>query len=434
MLDLKYLRENPEAVKRNARDRHVTIDVDAIVRAYDRRNELIRATEALRADRNTNTQAMKGKVSPEERPRLIEEGKQLKLRIAAAEEDLAAAERELEELAEKLPNMTHPDSPRGAEEADNRELQVVGTIPSFDFTPVDHVVLAEALDLVDFEAAARVSGTKFYYLKNEAVYLELALSRFALDILRDRGYTPMITPDIARTEVVAGIGFNPRGPESNIYNLENEDTSLVGTAEITLGGYYSGRTIPAEEMPLRMAGISHCFRREAGSAGQFSRGLYRVHQFTKVEMFIVCMPEDSEAMHQELLEIEKDIFSRLEIPFRVLDICTGDLGGPAYRKYDLEAWMPGRGESGEWGEVTSTSNCTDFQSRRLNVRYVDNREGKKQRGYAHLLNGTAVAVSRAIIAILENFQEADGSVRIPAALQPYTGFDRIERKREGDPS
>lgn len=434
MLDLKYLRENPEAVKRNARDRHVTVDVDAIVRAYDRRNELIRATEALRADRNTNTQAMKGKVSPEERPRLIEEGKQLKLRIAAAEEDLAAAERELEELAEKLPNMTHPDSPRGAEEADNRELQVVGTIPSFDFTPVDHVVLAEALDLVDFEAAARVSGTKFYYLKNEAVYLELALSRFALDILRDRGYTPMITPDIARTEVVAGIGFNPRGPESNIYNLENEDTSLVGTAEITLGGYYSGRTIPAEEMPLRMAGISHCFRREAGSAGQFSRGLYRVHQFTKVEMFIVCMPEDSEAMHQELLEIEKDIFSRLEIPFRVLDICTGDLGGPAYRKYDLEAWMPGRGESGEWGEVTSTSNCTDFQSRRLNVRYVDNREGKKQRGYAHLLNGTAVAVSRAIIAILENFQEADGSVRIPAALQPYTGFDRIERKREGDPS
>lgn len=433
MLDLKYVRENPDAVKENLRNRHVHVDVDAVLRAYDRRNELIQTTEALRAERNTNTQAMKSKPDPRDRARLVEEGKQLKQKIATAEEALAAVELELHELADKLPNQTHPDAPVGAEESDNRELEKVGTVPSFSFTPKDHVALAEQLDLVDFEAAARVSGAKFYYLKNEAVYLELALTRFAMDLLREQGFTPMITPDIARTDVVAGIGFNPRGPESNIYNLEDEDTSLVGTAEITLGGYYAGQTIPAEDLPIRMAGISHCFRREAGSAGQFSRGLYRVHQFTKVEMFIVCLPEDSDRMHRELLDIEKEIFSRLEIPFRVLDICTGDLGGPAYRKFDLEAWMPGRADGGDWGEITSTSNCTDFQSRRLNVRYSDNRDGKKQRGYAHLLNGTAVAVSRAIIAILENFQEEDGSVRIPAALQPYTGFERISVPGGGSP-
>ncbi len=425
MLDLKYVRDNPNAIKENAKNRQVNVDVDALISLYDRRNELIQNTETLRAERNTNAQAMKGKLSPEDRSRLIEEGKQLKSRIARAEEQLKATELQLRDLAEALPNLTHPEVPVGTAESDNRELETVGTTRSFAFTPRDHVDLAEALDLVDFEAAARVSGTKFYYLKNEAVYLELALTRFAMDILRERGYVPMITPDIARTDVVAGIGFNPRGPESNIYNLEDEDTSLVGTAEITLGGYYSGQTLPAEDLPVRMAGLSHCFRREAGSAGQFSRGLYRVHQFTKVEMFIVCMPDQSEEMHRELLEIEKEIFTRLEIPFRVLDICTGDLGGPAYRKYDLEAWMPGRGESGEWGEITSTSNCTDFQSRRLNIRYVEERNGKKQRGYVHLLNGTAVAVSRAIIAILENFQETDGSVKIPPALQHYTGFDRI---------
>lgn len=425
MLDLKFVRENPDTVKQNTRNRHVSIDVDRLIHVYDQRSELIQATEALRAERNNNAQAMKGTLSPGERNGLIEEGKQLKTRIAAAEEELAGIESELTLLADKLPNLTHPDAPVGVGESDNRELEVVGSRPQFSFSPIDHVAIAERLDLVDFEAAARVSGTKFYYLKNEAVYLELALTRFAMDILRDRGFIPMITPDIARTDIVAGIGFNPRGPESNIYNLEDEDTSLVGTAEITLGGYYAGQTLPVEGLPIRMAGISHCFRREAGSAGQFSRGLYRVHQFTKVEMFIVCMPEESESMHLELLEIEKEIFSRLEIPFRVVDICTGDLGGPAYRKFDLEAWMPGRGESGEWGEVTSTSNCTDFQSRRLNIRYTDTRNGKKQRGFVHLLNGTAVAVSRAIIAILENFQDSDGSVRIPRALQPYTGFDRI---------
>jgi seryl-tRNA synthetase len=250
-----------------------------------------------------------------------------------------------------------------------------------------------------------------------------------MDILEKHGFTLTITPDIARTEIVEGIGFNPRGAESNIYNLEGEDACLVGTAEITLGGYYSKDTLPADRLPIKMAGLSHCFRREAGAAGQFSKGLYRVHQFTKVEMFVYTLPEESDAMLEELRGIEEEIFEGLGIPFRVVDTATGDLGGPAYRKYDLEAWMAGRGDSGGWGEITSTSNCTDYQARRLGVRFVEEqREGGKRREFVHMLNGTAIAVSRAIIAILENFQQADGSVRMPKALVPYCGFEVIEKE------
>ncbi|MCG8481167.1 MAG: serine--tRNA ligase [Spirochaetales bacterium] len=429
MLDLKFVRENPDVIRENIRRRNVAADVDRVIELYDRRLEAIKSVEILRAERNENARSMKRKLSDEERSRYVEEGKRIKSDIASKEEELRTVEGALKEAAETLPNLTHPDSPVGADEAANRELEVVGTVPEFSFTPRDHVELGQTLDVVDFQHAADVSGAKFYYLRNQGVYLELALVRFALDILAERGFTPMITPDIARTEVVSNIGFNPRGPESNIYNIEDEETSLVGTAEITLGGYYAGHTLDRAELPIRMAGLSHCFRREAGSAGQFSRGLYRVHQFTKVEMFIVAHPDQSETLHNEMLAIEKEIFSRLEIPFRVLDICTGDLGGPAYRKFDLEAWMPGRGSGGEWGEITSTSNCTDFQSRRLNIRYTGTTdEGKKEKGYAHLLNGTAVAVSRAIIAILENFQQEDGSVTVPAALRPYAGFERIHRE------
>tara|TARA_B100000614_G_scaffold261367_1_gene290735 strand:+ start:175 stop:1464 length:1290 start_codon:yes stop_codon:yes gene_type:complete len=426
MLDLKYVREHPDLIRENIANRHVSADLDTVLELYDRRNELLHSVEQLRAARNENARAMKQKLSDAERSTLIEEGKRIKQDIAAGEEELRTVEERLNEAADTLPNLTHPDSPVGATEDANRELEIVGNVPSLDFPARDHVTLGADLDIVDFEHAAKVSGAKFYYLRNQGVFLELALTRFALDRLTARGFTPMITPDIARTDVVAGIGFNPRGPESNIYNLEAEDSSLVGTAEITLGGYYAGESLDGADLPLRLAGLSHCFRREAGAAGQFSRGLYRVHQFTKVEMFILAHPDDSEDLHQEMLAIEKEIFSALEIPFRVVDICTGDLGNPAYRKYDLEAWMPGRGEHGEWGEVTSTSNCTDFQSRRLNIRYQRTGEnGRRDKGYVHLLNGTAVAVSRAIIAILENFQQADGSVVIPEALRPYTGFDRI---------
>ena len=425
MVDLKFIKENLEAVKENIRNRHMQADAELVVRLYDERNALIAQVDSLRAQRNENAQRMKGKLTAEERSVLIEEGKALKSRIAELEEKLEQKEKELYREASKIPNMAHPEAPVGKEDKDNLEIRRVGTIPRFDFKPKDHVELGELLDIIDFDTATRVSGTKFYYLKNEGVFLELGLVRYAFDILMNHGFQPFITPDIAKEGIVEGIGFNPRGPESNIYTIEGTDTCLVGTAEITLGGYYADTILDPPRLPIRMAGLSHCFRREAGAAGQFSKGLYRVHQFTKVEMFVYCKPEDSEGWHQRLLAIEEEIFSGLGIPYRVVDTCTGDLGAPAYRKFDLEAWMPGRGEGGEWGEVTSTSNCTDYQARRLGIRYKE--EGKNR--FVHMLNGTAIAVSRGIIAILENFQEADGSVRIPERLVPYTGFDRIRPKK-----
>ena len=296
-------------------------------------------------------------------------------------------------------------------------------VPRFDFAPRDHLELGTKLALFDFEAGARVAGQKFYYLKNEAVLLELALQRMALDVLIEKGFTPFTTPDLARRAVVDAMAFSPRGPETQIYSVEGTDLDLIGTAEITLGGLYQDTVLEEEQLPLRLAGVSHCYRTEAGSAGRESKGLYRVHQFTKVEMFAFTRPEDSEAMHTELVGIEERIWQMLEVPYRVLDIATGDLGAPAYRKLDLEAWLPGRGEKGDWGEVTSASNCTDFQARRLKTRF--RRKAAKKTELVHTLNGTAVAISRALIALLENHQRADGSIGIPRALRPYFGRDAI---------
>ena len=296
----------------------------------------------------------------------------------------------------------------------------------FDFKAKDHVEIGKALDLIDFEAGGKVSGHGFYFLKNDAVLLELALQQFAVRKLIAAGFTPIITPDLARNSILEGIGFIPRGPETQIYSVENSDLSLIGTAEITLGGIHADELLDESMLPLKYVGLSHCFRTEAGAAGRASKGLYRVHQFTKVEMFAFTTPETSSATHAELLAIEEDIFTSLEIPYRVLDICSGDLGGPAYRKYDLEAWMPGRGEAGEYGEVTSTSDCADYQARRLNIRYRP--LGQKGTRFVHTLNGTAVATSRALIALLENHQRGDGLIDVPAALRPYVGKDVVGGK------
>ncbi len=421
MLDLKYIRENLSAVKQNVQNRFVEADVDLVVRLYDERNGLIQEIDALRMRRNENAARMKGSLAKEERAPLIEEGKRIKEQLPELEERLKRVETELGAEAARIPNMSHPDAPVGKEEKDNLEIRRWGTIPSHSSPAKDHVRLGEDLDLIDFDTGARVSGTKFYYLKNEAVLLDLALVRYALDVVTARGFTPTITPDIAKEEIVGAIGFQPRGDESNIYTIEGTGTCLIGTAEITLGGYHAGKILELADLPVRLAGVSHCFRREAGAAGQFSKGLYRVHQFTKVEMFVYCHPDQSDAIHDELLAIEEEIFRGLAIPYRVVDTCTGDLGGPAYRKFDIEAWMPGRGEGGDWGEVTSTSNCTDYQARRLGVRFKE--EGKTR--FVHMLNGTAVATSRALVAILENCQQDDGSIRIPDVLIPYVGVDVI---------
>ena len=425
MLDLKFIRDNIDAVRENTKNRQVSADPDLVVALYDRRNALLRELESLRAARNANAERMKAKLPPEERAPLVEEGKRLKEAIAGLEKRHEETEGQLTAEALKIPNMSHPEAPVAAGEAGNRELRKWGAVPSFSFAPRDHVEIGQSLDLVDFETGAKVAGQKFYYLKNEAVILELALVRYALDILTNEGFTPMATPDMAREEIVAGHGFNPRGPESNVYIVEGTGLCLIATAEFALGGYHAGAVLPVERLPIALAGVSHCFRREAGAAGQFSKGLYRVHQFTKVEMFVYCHPSASEAMLERLVGIEERINQGLEIPYRIVDTCTGDLGGPAYRKYDIEAWMPGRGEKGEWGEITSASNCTDYQARRLGIRF---REAGKN-AFAHTLNGTAVAVSRSLIALLENFQREDGGVRLPAALAAYTGFEEIRPKK-----
>lgn len=424
MLDYRFIKENLEAVKENIRNRNMSADADAVVELYDRRTALVTKRQELQQKRNENAAAMKGKMDADSRQKLVEEGKRIKDAISEAEKDCAEIEARLEEAARKIPNMAHPDAPVGKLDTENLEVKKVGIPRTFDFQARDHVQLMEELDLIDFERGTKVSGPKFYYLKNDAVFLEQALILYALGILRKHGFTTFITPDVARQEILQGIGFNPRGNESNVYCLEDEGTCLVATAEITLGGYHSGEILNKEELPLMYCGLSHCFRREAGAAGQFSKGLYRVHQFDKVEMFVYCLPEQSDALHEQLRNIEEEIFSGLEIPFRVVDTCTGDLGAPAYRKWDLEAWMPGR-NGGEYGEVTSTSNCTDYQARRLGVRFKDS-DGKNK--FVHMLNGTAIAVGRAMLAIVENFQNADGSITIPKVLVPFCGFEKIAPK------
>ena len=420
MLDLRFIVENLAAVRENCRNRGVEIDLDALVRLDAERRERLTEQQAVQEQRNKLARDMKGR-KPSDEERAL--GKELKERDAALEEELVRLRDELAALHALVPNMTHPAAPIGHGEEENRELRRSGTPPKFGWKALDHVELAAKHDLIDFESAAKVAGQKFYYLKNELVLLEQALVRYSLDFLRKRGYTLFQTPDLARAEVAAGLGFNPRGAETNIYSIADSDLVLVGTAEITLGGLHQGEILEAESLPRRYAGLSHCFRVEGGAHGRASRGLYRVHQFTKVEMFAITTPEASEAMHEELVAIEEEIYRDLEVPFRVVDVCTGDLGAPAYRKYDLEAWMTCRGEGGGWGEITSTSNCTDYQARRLGVRFRDPASDKTR--FCHLLNGTAVALSRAPVAILENHQQADGSISIPKALRPYTGFDRI---------
>ncbi|MDR2481527.1 MAG: serine--tRNA ligase [Spirochaetaceae bacterium] len=426
MLDYRFIVENLDAVKMNIQNRGMEADAGKVVRLYDRRNALITAIQDLQHERNVNAQAMKEKNGSAGRQILIEDGKRIKEQIAAGEEELRVVESDLEQEAKKIPNMAHPGAPVGRDDSCNKEKSIFGKPVRFGWQAKDHVALGQDLDIIDFDVATKVSGTKFYYLKNEGVLLELGLIRYALDILLKKGWTPFITPDIAKDEILDGTGFNPRGAETNVYGLEGEQSCLIGTAEITLGGYHAGDIILKEKLPVKMAGLSHCFRREAGAAGRFSKGLYRVHQFTKLEMFVFCLPEQSEALHEELRLIEEEIFSGLEIPFRVVDICTGDLGAPAYRKWDIEAWMPGR-NGGEYGEVTSTSNCTDYQARRLNIRYKDE-NGKNH--FVYTLNGTALAVSRAIIAILENYQQEDGTIHLPKALIPYCGFDVIKNKNK----
>jgi seryl-tRNA synthetase len=422
MLDIRFIRENPELIKKNARARLCEVDIDAFLALDTEIRGLKSNIETARAKRN---QASKTKPTPE----LIAEMKVLGETLKTQEIDLAAKEEKLKELLYAIPNLTHPEVVVSENEDDNPVLEIFKEPTKFDFIPKDHVELAAALDLIDFDRGTKVSGAKFFYLKNELALMEFALIQYALEILVKRGFTPFTTPDLAKREVIEGLGFNPRGESTQIYNVENSDLSLIGTAEITMGGYHQDEVLAEEELPKKYAAVSHCFRTEAGSYSKFSKGIFRVHQFTKIEMFQYVKPDSAEDAHRELLSIEKEIFQGLGLPFRVIDHCTADLGTPSFRTFDLEAWMPGKpgteGESGAWAEVTSTSNCTDYQSRALNVKY-QKADGDKD--FVYTLNGTAVAITRCLIAIMENYQQADGSIVIPPALRPYlSGRDLIKR-------
>jgi len=428
MLDPQYIRDNLDAVKANCKNRNVTADVDRVVQLDDERKRLVHETQVIQQRQNEVARLTKNEKDKAKRDELIQEGKALKEKVAGMEKQVKQADADLRAVLMTIPNMTHPKAPVGGTPADNKVIKRWGEPRKFEFKPKDHVALAEALDLADFEAGSAVSGQKFYFLKNEAVLLELALVQYAFDTLLKHGYTPVITPDLARQEVLEGIGFMPRGPETQIYSIENSDLCLIATAEITLGGMHRDKIIEELDLPQKYVGMSHCFRTEAGAPGRDTRGLYRVHQFTKVEMFVFCAPDQSDALHEELLAIEESIFQGLGLPYHVIDTCTGDLGGPAYRKFDIEAWMPARGQNGEYGEVTSTSNCTDFQARRLNIRYKSPQF--KGTRFVHTLNGTAVAVSRALVAIFENYQQADGSIVIPEVLRLWMrGKETITCKR-----
>jgi len=434
MLDADYIRKHLDAVKTNCKNRLAThAEVERVVTLDDLRRKHIADTQSIQERANQVSKLIGPEKDAAKKEQLKAEGKALRERKSAMEAEVKQVEADLHAALLTIPNMTHPDAPVGSTAADNKVIKKWGEPRRFDFVPKDHVALAEALDLVDFEAGASVTGNKFYFLKNEAALLEIALVQYAMQKLVARGYIPVITPDLARVEVLEGIGFMPRDPNPEtrqVYTVADTDLCLIATAEITLGGMHRDKPLKESKLPLRYVGLSHCFRTEAGAPGRDTKGLYRVHQFTKVEMFAFCTPEQSEDIHREILAIEEEIFQGLDLPYHVLDTCTGDLGGPAYRKYDLEAWMPCRGEidlatkrpKGEYGEVTSTSNCTDFQARRLGIKYKAGKDG-----FVHTLNGTAVAVTRALVAILENYQQADGSVTIPEALRQFVGKDSIRR-------
>lgn len=423
MLDIHFIREHSDEVKVNCRNRNVLADVDEIVRLDEARRHQEQRVQELQREANALAKAIPQEKDAARKQDLIGRGRELRKEVGALEETLQEKNAALHARLLGVPNLSHPAAPVGTSGADNLVVRRWGDPRSLDFPRRDHVAIMEALDLIDFEAGASVAGQKFYFLKNEAVLLELALVQYAMRTLAGEGYIPVITPDVARVDVLEGIGFIPRGPETQIYSIANTDLCLIATAEITLGGMHRDQILDELRLPIKYVGLSHCFRTEAGAPGRDTRGLYRVHQFTKVEMFAFCAPDQSEALHAEMLRLEEQIFHGLELPYRVIDTCTGDLGGPAYRKFDLEAWMPGRGEGGEYGEVTSTSNCTDYQARRLNVRYKP--AGQKGTRFVHTLNGTAVAVSRALLALVENYQQADGSVMVPKALRPWVGQDAI---------
>ncbi|MGW6291487.1 serine--tRNA ligase [Streptomyces sp. NPDC055058] len=415
MIDLRLLREDPDRVRASQRARGEDVAlVDSLLSADERRRSSGVRFDELRAEQKALGKLIP-KASGDEKAELLKKAGELAAAVKAADAERDAADAETQELLLQLSNLVHPDVPVGGEE-DFVTLETHGTVRDFGaegFEPKDHLELGQILGAIDVERGAKVSGSRFYFLTGVGALLELALVNAAIAQATAAGFTPMLTPALVRPQSMAGTGFLGQAAQ-DVYHLDKDDLYLVGTSEVPLAAYHMDEIIDADRLPLRYAGFSPCFRREAGSHGKDTRGIFRVHQFDKVEMFSYVTPEESQAEHQRLLEWEKQWLTSLELPFRVIDVASADLGSSAARKYDCEAWIP---TQGKYRELTSTSDCTEFQSRRLQIRV---REDRKVRPLA-TLNGTLCAVPRTIVAILENHQQADGSVRVPEVLRPYLG-------------
>ena len=407
MLDIKFIRQNPEKVKEGVVKKQAMVDVDLILELDERKRDCLQKIEGLRSEQN--------KLGREN----IEKAQGIKAEIKKLEPELETVDEELQGLLRKIPNLPLDAVPAGKDDSENIVLREEGEKTKFNFQPKDYMEIGEKLDIIDTRRAARVAGTRFGYIKGGAAMLEFALVNLAWETLAKEKFVPVIPPVRLKPEIMEGMGYVERGAEE-IYYLERDKLYLVGTSEQSIGVMHSGEIFEANDLPKRYAGFSTCFRREAGAYGKDTKGILRVHQFDKVEMFSFCNPEKSKEEHQLLLKMEEKLMQLLELPYRVINICAGDLGDPAAAKYDIEAWLPGQNQ---YRETHSTSNCTDYQARRLDIKYRDSKTKKPE--FVHTLNGTAFAIGRMLIAIIENYQQKDGSVEVPKVLQKYTGFLKI---------
>lgn len=411
MLDTKFIRENPDIVQKAAKDKGFEVDVSHLLEIDTKQRELSLSVQKLREKRNLLA-----------KEKNIEEGKSLKDKLEKEEHALKAVEEELQEWLLKVPNMAKSDVRVGKDETENEVIRTYGETKKLTFTPKDHLAIGEALDIIDAKRAAKVSGTRFYYLKNEGALLEFALVNLAFEVLSKEGFTPIIPPVLIKKEIMKGLGYTEHGADEDIFYIEKDELFLVGTSEHSIVSMHKDELFNKKDLPKRYVGFSTCFRREAGSYGKDTRGILRVHQFDKVEMVSFVEEGQDDKEHEYLLSLEEKLWQALDIPYQVVKMCTGELGFPAARKYDIEAWIP---TQNKYREVTSVSTVTDFQSRRLNIRYQEGQE----REFVHVLNGTAFAMPRTIIAILENYQQEDGSVAIPKVLQKFVGKTVVNPKK-----
>jgi len=414
MLDIRFIREHAEEVQEKSKQKGYAVDVEELLNLLDRGQPLTQEVEKLRSDRNTNSfieitgDVMNVKPTPEQ----IAKGKEIKQKLDGLENELTQLNNRIKTLYESIPNIFPDDTPLGGED-NNQEIKKWGDTKPKDFEPQDHLTWGEERGLIDFERGAKVAGNKFYFLKGPLVELELAITQLGMELAKKHGFTPMMVPHLVNTRTLEGAGFSAKGEEKQIYKVEDEDLNLIATAEIPMTGYHADEILPDANLPIKYAGLSPAYRVEGGAYGKYNRGLFRTHQFNKLELYVFCKPEESEDWHQRMVALEEEFCQLLEIPYRVVRIAAGDLGAPAYKKFDVEYWSP---IDKSYRELISCSNVTDYQARRLNVRYK-NSEGRTE--FVHTLNGTLAAMSRIPIAIIENFQDAAGNVSVPKALQPY---------------